>query len=73
METEDLPTPPLPEQTIMMCLIDLKRRATGVSCSAAIQVAVKSQEIQILRTMTDRRKLGGEHVLGRRKQAYSQV
>jgi hypothetical protein len=29
--TEDLPTPPLPEQTMMMCLMWLKRRETGVS------------------------------------------
>jgi hypothetical protein len=32
-ETDDLPTPPLPERTMMMCLTVLSLRDTGVSCA----------------------------------------
>ncbi len=35
--TEDLPTPPFPEQTMMICLMQLNRLETGVFCTAAIE------------------------------------
>lgn len=36
VEMEDLPTPPFPEQTMIMFLTCCKRRPTGVSVSEAI-------------------------------------
>jgi len=42
--TEDFPTPPFPEQMMMMCLMQLKRLETGVSCTAAMD----AEEIGIL-------------------------
>jgi hypothetical protein len=35
---EDLPTPPFPEQIMMMCLMRLNRRETGVSCAVVIDM-----------------------------------
>lgn len=36
VETDDFPTPPFPEQTMMMCLTDCSRRETGVSCTVMV-------------------------------------
>lgn len=47
-ETEDLPTPPFPEQTMMMCLTCCKRRATGVSAVEAIVDEIELQNVQNL-------------------------
>src|SRR5258707_12915634 len=35
--TEDFPTPPFPEQIMMMRLMQFKRRDTGESCTAVIE------------------------------------
>ena len=42
-DTEDLPTPPLPEQTMMICLTCCNRRATGVSAAEAMEDVVQLQ------------------------------
>ena len=39
VETEDLPTPPLPEHTMMMFFTDRRRRATGVSSALLMMLA----------------------------------
>ncbi len=39
--TEDFPTPPFPEQIMMMCLMQFKRRETGVSCTAVIEEGIE--------------------------------
>ena len=36
VDTDDLPTPPLPEQTMMMCLTCRSRRPTGVSSTGLL-------------------------------------
>lgn len=41
-DTDDLPTPPFPEQTMMMCFTLCSRRATGVS-RAAIELEVRER------------------------------